>query len=1100
MEVDARSNETRQTAVRNDMGQYATWPAERDLPAGWSHTDCPSHGDALSYIEATWTTMSPSAAQRAAAGSDTLHGVFTRHALAAPSVIAVACGESTLTYGELEAHASALALRLQAIGVMTESVVALCVERGVGMIVAILAVLKAGAAYLPIDPAYPADRVDFMVEDSGARVLVKSVGLTTLNESSFEHVVVVGDSTNVQAGLSWEAPGASAADLAYIIYTSGSTGRPKGVLVDHRNVLRLFTSTEALYGFGREDTWLLFHSYAFDFSVWEIFGALVHGGRLEVAPFEATRSPDALIDLLQGSRVTVLNQTPSAFFQLARAIEQVASPPALALRYVIFGGEALEVRRLKKWFAMYPPDMPRLVNMYGITETTVHVTHRTIVPTDVNGVPLSPIGAAIGDLTLHVLNEDLSPAFTGAVGELYVGGAGLARGYLNRPALTASRFIPDPFSGHSGSRLYRSGDMARRLANGDIEYLGRGDNQVKLRGYRIELGEIEARLTTHSAIDSAVVALVGAEEDRPRLCAWVLASGTAKPSSVGLRTHLGTDLPVFMIPADYIYVDQWPLTHNGKLDKSRLPRPSADATNPTSPCGDSPLLAVIGEVLGRSVRSDENFFAAGGDSMLAVKIAHIARKIGLRVAVPDILHASTLGEVPHATPATHAEQPPGRGVPSRPTALPPGFVDVYPLTPMQATMVKEYHRASPTAQGIYHFQQWFRLVDPSLSPDAMAHAIRHIAAEEPVLRTRLVEIDGETHQAVSSESLPTLERIDGSETPFERHGTVIEDVARDDRRRALGSTHDPSLARYYWVTFSPTSAILFLSIHHAIDDGWGNQQFLGRLFDLYESYKSGAAPAVRIRPNSFRQHVDLVRAARSSTEEAAYWSHVVADLPDAPALVPTDVQDEIGEASLLLDPATVALALSAVRQAGVSLKTVALLALGDVLSTALRMPRIAVAVVTNGRSDALDDPLGALGLFWNLAPTEVPLTDDSHLVLAKKAQERLTALDAHSLYPAWDDLPDAKKPVCAFNYLNFHNRFNADGTGLALLAGDRDKFHLPLTAVLSVGVDGTDATIHFDGDPRVFAEAALASMCRAFSEALARLSRKLVIEEGITHA
>ncbi|HEX7772769.1 MAG TPA: amino acid adenylation domain-containing protein, partial [Pyrinomonadaceae bacterium] len=313
----------------------------------------------------------------------------------------------------------------------------------------------------------------------------------------------------------------------YIIYTSGSTGTPKGVVVTHENVVRLFNATQPWFNFDADDVWTLFHSYAFDFSVWELWGALLYGGRLVVVPYHVSREPGAFYQLLAQERVTVLNQTPSAFHQLMQA-EQSSWPnhadaPSLALRYVIFGGEALELQSLRPWFERHGDEQPLLVNMYGITETTVHVTYRPIRMTDLETTSGSLIGERIPDLQTYVLDPAQKPVPIGVAGELYVGGGGLARGYLQRPELTAQRFVPHPW-GEAGARLYRTGDRGRFLANGDLEYLGRVDHQVKVRGFRIELGEIEAALVEHPAVHEAVVI---AREDTPgdkHLVAYVVAS------------------------------------------------------------------------------------------------------------------------------------------------------------------------------------------------------------------------------------------------------------------------------------------------------------------------------------------------------------------------------------------------------------------------------------------------------------------------------------------------------------------------------------------------------------------------------------------------
>src|SRR5438094_2672417 len=409
-----------------------------------------------------------------------------------PDGVALTCEGTDLTYRELNHRANQVAHHLKKLGVGPDVLVGVFLERSIELVVGLLGILKAGGAYLPLDAVYPKDRIAFMLEDADVPVLLTQ---STLAAQLPDHrSTVVSLDTDVLD----REPGTNPAwtstpeNLAYVIYTSGSTGRPKGVMVTHQNVVRLFTETERWFHFGPSDVWTLFHSYAFDFSVWEIFGALLYGGRLVIVPYWVSRSPKDFLELLCGQRVTVLNQTPSAFRELIRA-DARSDVTAQSLRLIIFGGEALDFGSLRDWFQRYGDQRPQLVNMYGITETTVHVTYRPLRSEDVV-VGGSLIGRAIQDLQLYVLDPHLQPVPVGVCGQIFVAGQGLARGYLNRPELTAARFIPNPFSKRLGDRLYRTGDLARRLPNGEIEYLGRIDNQVKIRGFRIELQEIEAVL------------------------------------------------------------------------------------------------------------------------------------------------------------------------------------------------------------------------------------------------------------------------------------------------------------------------------------------------------------------------------------------------------------------------------------------------------------------------------------------------------------------------------------------------------------------------------------------------------------------------------
>ena len=454
--------------------------------------------------------------------AETLDQMFSAQVARTPDNVAVIFEEERLTYAELDDRADALAAELQQHGVGPEVTVGICMERSIELVVALLAVLKAGGAYVPLDPSYPRERLRFMIEDAKPAVILTQQALKPVLPELGE--VLTMDDTEQSYG--------SDPDLirhfdprhpCYVIYTSGSTGTPKGVVVTHANVVRLFSATREWFNFDANDVWTLFHSYAFDFSVWELWGALLYGGRLVIVPYLVSREPGAFYQLLCKERVTVLNQTPSAFRQLMQAEHNTED---LALRFVIFGGEALELQSLGPWFERHGDEQPLLVNMYGITETTVHVTYRPIRKNDLETASGSVIGKRIPDLQTYVLDAAQRPVPIGVAGELYVGGSGLARGYLQRPGLTAGRFVPHPW-GEKGARLYRTGDRGRYLANGEIEYLGRVDHQVKVRGFRIELGEIEAALAEHKAVQEAVVV---SREDTPgdkHLVAYVVANPEA---------------------------------------------------------------------------------------------------------------------------------------------------------------------------------------------------------------------------------------------------------------------------------------------------------------------------------------------------------------------------------------------------------------------------------------------------------------------------------------------------------------------------------------------------------------------------------------------
>ncbi len=570
-----------------------------------------------------------------------LHERFEAQVERTPTAVAATCEGESLSYDALNRRANRLAHRLQELGVGPDKLVGLCVERSLDLVIGILGILKAGGAYLPIDLSYPAERVVFMLEDAEAPVLVTQRALADKLPTRAGTTVYLEEplegypDTNPQSG-------ARPDNLIYVIYTSGSTGKPKGALITHHAVDRLFRATEEWYGFGPGDVWTLFHSVAFDFSVWEFWGALIYGGRLVVVPYWVSRSPEAFLELLHREEVTVLNQTPSAFRQLIQADLGAGTARRTALRYVIFGGEALELQSLRPWFEWYGDERPQLVNMYGITETCVHVTYRPISLRDLEEKRGSVIGVPIPDLSVYVLDPQNQPVPVGLLGEMYVGGAGLARGYLKRMELTAQRFVADPFS--PGERLYRTGDLARWLEGGELEYLGRIDQQIKIRGFRVELGEIESVLGQHPLVRESVVV---AREDVPgdqRLVGYVVAEGEEPRVREELRTLLKKNVPDYMVPSAIVFLEKLPLTSNGKVDLKALPAPEGIRPSITTlyeaPRNEveNAIATVWKEVLRLEIIGiHDNFFDLGGHSLLLVQVqTQLEQRLKRKLAVVEL--------------------------------------------------------------------------------------------------------------------------------------------------------------------------------------------------------------------------------------------------------------------------------------------------------------------------------------------------------------------------------------------------------------------------------------------------------------------------------
>jgi amino acid adenylation domain-containing protein len=606
-----------------------------------------------------------------------LHQLFEAQVARTPEAIAVSFNHRQLTYRELNDRANRLAHQLLALKVEPEVLVGLSVERSLDMVVGILGILKAGGAYVPLDPTYPADRLAYMLADARVPVLVTTQHLAGSFGDYTGSLVCLDAPTGSEYSHENPVTAVNPDNLIYIIYTSGSTGKPKGVMVTHANVGRLFAATQEWYQFDDRDVWTLFHSYAFDFSVWELWGALIYGGRLAIVPFEVSRSPQDFYELLARERVTILNQTPSAFRQLMRVATEAQANLELSLRRVIFGGEALDLPSLKPWFAKYGDTAPQLVNMYGITETTVHVTYRPIDARDLERG--SVIGCPIPDLELAILADDLQPVAIGVAGEMYVGGAGVTRGYLNRPELTAERFIANPLTSPTSTTLYRTGDLARYLPNGDIEYLGRIDNQVKIRGFRIELGEIEAAIAQQPQVEAAVVIVREDEPGDVRLVAYFVPTTAAQIDLATLRTSIKQQLPDYMVPSAFVSLDVIPLTPNGKTDRQALPAPAPVklGSSQNFVAARTATETILTEIWQELLRLDrvgvaDNFFDLGGNSLLGLKaIAQIQARFKFKVSVVRLYQYPTIRSMADYLATVSTTPPPvaGASTPTRSTPV-----------------------------------------------------------------------------------------------------------------------------------------------------------------------------------------------------------------------------------------------------------------------------------------------------------------------------------------------------------------------------------------------------------------------------------------------
>ncbi|KRP58564.1 non-ribosomal peptide synthetase [Pseudomonas trivialis] len=1013
-----------------------------------------------------------------------IHQQVEAHAAAHPDAVALRYDQQRVTYRQLNERANQVAHRLLAQGIRADDRVAICVERGAEMIIGLLGILKAGAGYVPIDPAYPQERIAYTLADSAP--------LAVLVQANTRHRV--GDLAQIDLsdlrGESIVNPRVplSPASLAYVIYTSGSTGLPKGVMIEHRQVARLFSATEHWFGFNHTDVWALFHSFAFDFSVWEIWGALMHGGQLLIVPQLVSRSPDACYALLCEAGVSILNQTPSAFRQLIAA--QGHSSEAHSLRQVIFGGEALEPGMLKPWYARAINAGTQLVNMYGITETTVHVTYRALEAADARLVGVSPIGVRIPDLQLYVLDAQRQPLPMGVVGELYVGGAGVARGYLNRDELNAERFLADPAT---GLRMYRTGDLGRLLADGSVEYLGRNDDQVKIRGFRIELGEIQARLATAPGVRDAVVVVREDEPGDKRLVAYVIADGT--PDITALRDHLLLSLAEHMVPAAFVLLDQFPLTTNGKLDRKALPAPDADAVarrGYAAPQGavESTLAGIWQELLKLDrVGRDDNFFELGGHSLLAVKLIERMRQVDLSADVRVLFGQPTLAALAAAVGGQHEVQVPANLISAGSERITPDMLplidldqaaidhilhsvpvanvqDIYALAPLQAGIL--YHHLATTEGDPYVLQVQLRF-EHQAALDAFVDALHSVIERNDILRTAILwEGLDEPVQVVLRQAPLAVERIE-----HQGGDGLAQLQQRFDPRHYRLDLSRASLMRLAYAE-ERGGFVGILLLHHILLDHTALQVLVEEMSASLSGRSAQLPDAVQ-----YRNYVAQARLGVSQAQHETFFSEMLGDI-DEPTLA-FGLQDVNGDGSgiaevhLPLEPALSLGLREQARQLGVSPASLMHLAWAQVLSQVSGQQDVVFGTVLLGRMHGGEGADRALGMFINTLPLRVSLGTVGVQAGVRATHARLAQLLGHehaslSLAQRCSGVP-ASLPLFS-TLLNYRHSAPDEAPGASPFAGfgidilsSQERSNYPL--VLSVDDLGTGFALAVQGVAQV---------------------------------
>ncbi|RAJ45598.1 non-ribosomal peptide synthase protein (TIGR01720 family)/amino acid adenylation domain-containing protein [Kitasatospora sp. SolWspMP-SS2h] len=1025
-----------------------------------------------------------------------------------PDAPAVTAPDGELTYRQLWLRAGDLAEELAAHGAGPDTVVAVAVPRSTDLMVALLGVERAGAAYLPLDTDHPAERLAGMVEDADpVRVLTVGAVLDRLPAGARARALLL-DAREPDAPRAAPVP-AGPDHAAYVIYTSGSTGRPKGVVVTHRAIANRLEWMQHAYRLAADDRVLQKTPAGFDVSVWEFFWALCEGATVVLARPDGHKEPGYLADLIAERAVTTLHFVPS---MLRAFLEEPGLAARCAtLRRAFCSGEALPADTVERWYAALP-DVP-LHNLYGPTEAAVDVTHHRTAP----GAGTVPIGRPVWNTRLYVLDAALRPCPVGVPGELYLAGVQLARGYLGRPGLTASRFVADPYGG-PGERMYRTGDLVRHRIDGSVEYLGRTDDQVKIRGFRIELGEVEAALAALPGVDQAAVTVRQLPGGARQLVGYVVPPA-ADPQA--LRDRLALTLPEYFVPAVLVGLDALPLSVNGKLDRKALPAPSADPAGPTAPrtATERILAALVAEVLGLpvdQVGADDNFFSLGGDSISAIQLAGRARHAGLALTPRTVFDRRTVARI--ATALTPLDTP-APAAPAAPAVDREG--------PLPATPIGEWlrHRGGP----IGRFGQAVTLTVPAgLDPDRLAAALDTLTAHHDALRLRLHTAPAATAGAAPDWTLEVrpAAALPGAELLRQLRVEAAElTSAAEVEREAAAGRLDPGLGvllQAVHLDAGPErSGLLVLVVHHLAVDGVSWRILLPDLRDAYQGRPLAPVPT---SPRAWAHGLADAAASPAVQAELPYWKQQSAH-PQAPLLAeaPLDPRRDTAARTRRLRltlpagrTAPLLTTVPAARRAGVDHVLLAGLALavqerrralhGDAAATTLLL-----RLEGHGREDQLvpgADTSRTVGWLTSEFPLHLDLAgrQEPGAALAE-VKERLRALP--NAGTGWGllrhldaagalALADAPEPRLLFNYLG---RFGAGGepwtpapeAGDAITATtdpDRPCGHaLEIGAFVHERADGPELTVHLTWPEALFGEAEVRALAEEWFDRLDALAR-----------
>jgi len=989
----------------------------------------------------------------------TIHGLFEEQAERIPNNIAVVFGDKKLTYKELNERSNQLARVLKEKGVKEGTIVGIMVEHSLEMVIGIVAILKAGGAYLPIDITYPVNRINYMLDDSGVTIVLLTENLNYLIKHNIDSIYLdkkesyLEDCSNI-ANIN------KSSDLAYIIYTSGTTGKPKGVMIPHNNVVRLLINDKIQFDFSSKDTWTMFHSFCFDFSVWEMYGALLYGGKLVIISKDIARSPKEFLNLLKEQKVTVLNQTPSAFYNL---INEELDSRDLKLRYIIFGGEALKPGKLKRWNNKYPE--VKLINMYGITETTVHVTYKEITEDEINS-NISNIGRPIPTLSAYVMDEYLNLLPTGVIGELYISGEGVAKGYLNKKELTDERFIDNPFG---KGKMYKTGDLARWLPNGELEYMGRKDFQVEIRGHRVELGEIESKLLKHNDVKD-VVLQAKEEKEGTYLIAYLVSS--KEISIMDLRKYLSEFLPEYMVPAYFIFIDEIPLTKNGKVDKKALPE--LDGNIKTGEKYIAPrnqieekLLETWVEVLKvNNIGVKDNYFSLGGDSIKAIRlISNINKKLDMSLRILDLYKNPTVEDLAYYLQNNNlidnlesVEKIVSMIKETKDEIIKEisqdeinNIEDVYPMSDIEKGMV--FYSLKNGYDGTYHDQFAYNFNYTSFDNSVLSKALELMVRKHPMLRTSFYTTDGiEDVQVVYKEVDINIREENITKLNSKEQKEYISKYCEESRKIPFDVKRAP-LWRMTVFILNKDYITLVWEFHHSILDGWSNASFIEELNTTYlELKKDNNYKLDRLKSN-YKDFIVGQLVAKQNQKTYAYWKKELKDYKRFSFNSASVEDDVVYNHHYNFDKEYLKRLDKISNDYGTTLKSICLAAYVYTLKMFSYESDITIGVVTNNRPLS-EDGDRILGCFLNTVPFRtiieknitwgeyIKLIDDKLLEL--KGYEQLSLFE---IVQAIGEKPVGVNPIfdVVFNFVDFHVYKNIDINNMEIIGYEKTNTLLDFT-------------------------------------------------------